>query len=201
MARYTGPRSKIARRFREPIYGPDKALEKKNYPPGMHGVSKKRGKQSEYAVQLQEKQKVKYMYGILERQFAKIFDSASRASGKTGEVLLQLIESRLDNMVYRMGIAPTRASARQFINHGHIEVNGIVSNIASRILRPGDLVRVRERSKVIPGIVTSVASTANSYSWIEFNKDRMEGKFISIPERSQIPENIREQLIVELYSK
>ncbi len=201
MARYTGPRSKIARRFREPIFGPDKALEKKNYPPGMHGLSKKRGKQSEYSVQLQEKQKVKYIYGLLERQFAKTFDRASRAKGITGEVLLQLMESRLDNVIYRMGIAPTRRAARQFVSHKHIMVNGTIVNIPSYSLKPGDTIEVREKAKVLEAITNSIASSANQFPWIEFDRTKMAGKFISAPERVQIPENIKEQLIVELYSK
>lgn len=201
MARYIGPKSKIARKFKEPIFGPDKVLEKKNYPPGMHGLSKKRAKQSEYAIQLREKQKVKYTYGILERQFAKIYTMAQTAHGVTGEVLLQLIESRLDNVVYRMGIAPSRSGARQLVGHRHITVNGAVVNIPSYILKAGDTVAVRERSKVLEVITISLAGSNNSYSWMDFDKTAMSGKFISAPERLQIPENIKEQLIVELYSK
>jgi small subunit ribosomal protein S4 len=201
MARYTGPKSRIARRFNEPIFGPDKALEKKNYPPGMHGVASKRSKQSEYAVQLKEKQKAKYTYGILERQFEKIYHNAQRSHGVTGEVLLQLIESRLDNVVYRLGIAPTRSGARQLVGHRHITVNGAVVNIASYVLKPGDIVAVRERSKTMEVIANAVSGASNSYPWMEFNKETMIGKFISVPERAQIPENIKEQLIVELYSK
>ncbi|MBA3706691.1 MAG: 30S ribosomal protein S4 [Bacteroidetes bacterium] len=201
MARYIGPKSRIARKFKEPIFGPDKALEKKNYPPGMHGLSKKRSKQSEYAVQLQEKQKAKYTYGILERQFAKTYTMAQRAHGVTGEVLLQLIESRLDNVVYRMGISPTRSGARQLVGHRHITVNGSVVNIASYILKPGDTVAVRERSKTLEVINNAVSGASNKYPWMDFDKTSMTGKFISIPERVQIPENIKEQLIVELYSK
>ena len=201
MARYIGPKSKIARKFKEPIFGPDKVLEKKNYPPGQHGLSKKRGKQSEYAVQLQEKQKAKYTYGILERQFAKIYNMAQRAHGVTGEVLLQLIESRIDNVVYRMGIAPTRSGARQLVGHRHITVNGNVVNIPSYILKPGDTVAVRERSKTLEVINNSVAGATNKYPWMDFDKTSMTGKYISVPERLQIPENIKEQLIVELYSK
>ena len=201
MARYIGPKSKIARKFKEPIFGPDKALEKKNYPPGMHGLSKKRSKQSEYAVQLQEKQKAKYTYGILERQFAKIYTMAQRAHGVTGEVLLQLIESRVDNVVYRMGIAPTRSGARQLVGHNHITVNGKVVNIPSYILKAGDTVGVRERSKTLEVINNSVSGATNQYPWMDFDKTSMTGKFISVPERIQIPENIKEQLIVELYSK
>lgn len=201
MARYTGPKSKIARKFKEPIFGPDKALEKKNYPPGQHGLSKKRAKQSEYAVQLMEKQKAKYTYGILEKQFARTFDKASRSHGITGEVLLQLIESRLDNVVYRLGIAPTRRAARQLVSHAHIVVNGNVVNIPSYTLKPGDVVSVREKSQTLEAIVNSVSGTVNKYPWLEFDRSSMSGKFINRPERSQIPENIKEQLIVELYSK
>jgi small subunit ribosomal protein S4 len=201
MARYIGPKSRIARKFKEPIFGPDKVLEKKNYPPGQHGLSKKRSKQSEYAVQLQEKQKAKYTYGILERQFAKIYHMAQRAHGVTGEVLLQLIESRLDNVVYRMGIAPTRDGARQLVGHRHITVNGSVVNIASYILKPGDVVGVRERSKSLEVINNSLSGATNQFPWIDFDKSTMTGKFINVPERLQIPENIKEQLIVELYSK
>ena len=201
MARYIGPKSKIARKFKEPIFGPDKALEKRNYPPGQHGMAKKRAKQSEYAVQLQEKQKVKYTYGILERQFAKIFNLAASAKGITGEVLLQLIESRLDNVVYRMGVSPSRSGARQLVSHCHITVNGKVVNVPSYILRPGDQVAVRERSKSLEAISNSVASASNKYPWIDFDKSSLTGKYINRPERAQIPENIKEQLIVELYSK
>ena len=201
MARYIGPKSRIARKFKEPIFGPDKALEKKNYPPGMHGLSKKRSKQSEYAVQLQEKQKAKYTYGILERQFAKTYSMAQRAHGVTGEVLLQLIESRLDNVVYRMGIAPTRDGARQLVGHRHITVNGAVVNIPSFILKAGDTIGVRERSKTLEVINNAVSGASNKYPWMDFDKTSMTGKFIAIPERAQIPENIKEQLIVELYSK
>ena len=201
MARYIGPKSKIARKFKEPIFGPDKALEKKNYPPGQHGLAKKRAKQSEYAVQLMEKQKVKYTYGILEKQFANIFDKASRAKGITGEVLLQLIEARLDNVVYRLGIAPSRSAARQLVGHRHITVNGSVVNIPSYILKPGDKVAVREKSKSLEAIASSVSGSTNPYPWMDFNKSSMEGTFISLPDRTQIPENIKEQLIVELYSK
>lgn len=201
MARYTGPKSKIARKFKEPIFGPDKALEKKNYPPGQHGLSKKRAKQSEYAIQLQEKQKAKYTYGILERQFAKTFNKASRLPGITGEVLLQLIESRLDNVVYRMGIAPSRRAARQVVSHAHVTVNDVVVNVPSYTLKPGDVVAVREKSRSLEAIVNSLASSVNKYPWLDFDKSNFTGKFINRPERSQIPENIKEQLIVELYSK
>jgi small subunit ribosomal protein S4 len=201
MARYTGPKSKIARKFREPIFGPDKALEKKNYPPGQHGAAKKRAKQSEYAVQLQEKQKAKYTYGILEKQFARTFDKASRSHGITGEVLLQLIESRLDNVVYRLGIAPTRRAARQLVSHAHITVNGNTVNIASYTLKPGDVVGVREKSKSLEVITSAVSGAVNKHPWLDFDRAALTGKFLSRPERSQIPENIKEQLIVELYSK
>jgi small subunit ribosomal protein S4 len=201
MARYIGPKSRIARRFNEPIFGPDKVLEKKNYPPGMHGVASKRAKHSEYAVQLREKQKAKYTYGILERQFEKTYHDAQKSHGVTGEVLLQLIESRLDNVVYRMGISPTRSGARQLVGHRHITVNGNVVNVASYVLKPGDTIAVRERSKTLEVISSVVAGSTNSNPWLEFDKTTMTGKFISVPERSQIPENIKEQLIVELYSK
>jgi small subunit ribosomal protein S4 len=201
MARYTGPKSKIARKFREAIYGPDKVLTKKNYPPGQHGQSKKRAKTSEYAIQLLEKQKAKYTYGILEKQFARIFDRALRAKGITGENLLKFIEARLDNVVYRMGIAPTRDGARQLVSHRHITVNGSVVNIPSYTLKPGDVIAVREKSKSLEVIATSVAGRTNKFSWIEFNNGSLSGTFLNMPEREQIPENIREQLIVELYSK
>jgi small subunit ribosomal protein S4 len=201
MARYRGPQSKIARKFREPIFGPDKALEKKNYPPGMHGLAKKRAKQSEYAVQLQEKQKAKYTYGILEKQFANIFDRASRAHGVTGEVLIQLIELRLDNTVYRLGIAPTRMAARQIVSHRHITVNGKVVNIPSYTLKVGDIVAVREKSKSLEVINHSISSNSRSFPWLDWNSDKNEGKLIAVPARSEVPENIKEQLIVELYSR
>src|SRR5690606_26365623 len=189
MARYTGPKSKIARKFREPIFGPDKALEKKNYPPGQHGAGKKRAKQSEYAIQLMEKQKAKYTYGILEKQFARTFDRASRSHGITGEVLLQLIESRLDNVVYRLGIAPSRRGARQLVSHAHITVNGNVVNIASYTLKPFYVVGVRGRSKSLEIIVNSVAGTVNIHAWLDFDKSTLSVKFINRPERSQIPDN------------
>lgn len=201
MARYIGPKSKIARKFREAIYGPDKYLNKKNYPPGQHGQSKKRAKMSEYAVQLLEKQKAKYTYGILERQFAKIFDRASRAKGITGENLLKLIEARLDNVVYRMGLAQSRSAARQLVSHRHITVNGSIVNIPSYTLKAGDVIAVREKSKSLEVITNSLAGNANRFSWIEFDATNLTGKFLNYPEREQIPENIREQLIVELYSK
>ncbi len=201
MARYTGPKSKIARRFKEPIFGPDKALEKKPYPPGQHGLAKKRSKVSEYGVQLAEKQKAKYTYGILERQFERMFHMAKKTNGITGEVLLQLCESRLDNVVFRLGIAPTRSGARQLVGHRHITVNSEVVNIASYLVKPGDVVAVREKSKSHEAIVTSVSGATNKYSWLDFDTKHMTGKFINRPERQQIPENIKEQLIVELYSK
>jgi len=202
MARYTGPKSKIARRFREPIFGPDKALERKNYPPGMHGVSKRRGKQSEYAIQLQEKQKAKYTYGVLERQFANLFVKAASKEGITGENLLRFLEARLDNAVFRLGIAPTRSGARQLVGHKHITVNGEVVNIPSYSVRPGDIIAVRERSKTLEIISASVAGRKlNKYSWLEWDANELTGKFLNYPSRDEIPENIKEQLIVELYSK
>jgi small subunit ribosomal protein S4 len=202
MARYTGPKSKIARKFREPIFGPDKALEKKNYPPGQHGASKRRGKQSEYAIQLLEKQKAKYTYGVLERQFSNLFVKAASKQGITGEIFLKLLEARLDNVVYRLGIATSRAAARQLVSHKHITVNGSVVNIPSYSLRPGDVVAVRERSQTLEAITNSVAGrTVNKFSWLEWNAKELTGTFLSYPERSDIPENIKENLIVELYSK
>jgi small subunit ribosomal protein S4 len=202
MARYTGPTTKIARKFGEPIFGPDKVLEKKNYPPGMHGINKKRKKVSEYGIQLQEKQKAKFTYGVLEKQFANTFKKASRMQGVTGEILLQLLESRLDNVVYRMGIAPTRAAARQLVTHKHVTVNGKVVNIPSYSLKSGDLVGVREKSKSLEAITDSLASNRHTqYSWLEWDGTQYVGKFLNNPERSDIPENIKEQLIVELYSK
>jgi small subunit ribosomal protein S4 len=201
MARYIGPKSKIARKFKDPIFGPDKYFEKKNYPPGQHGQSRRRSKASEYGIQLMEKQKAKYTYGILERQFRNTFVKAARKGGKTGEVLLQLIESRLDNVVYRMGIAPTRSGARQLISHRHITVNGHVVNVPSYELRPGDIVAVRERSKSLEVILNCVGSRSNPYAWMEWDSASLTGKFMSYPEREMIPENIKEQLIVELYSK
>ncbi|MBP1645777.1 MAG: ribosomal protein [Bacteroidetes bacterium] len=201
MARYIGPKTKIARKFREPIFGFDKTLDKKNYRPGQHGQSKRRAKQSEYGIQLNEKQKAKYTYGILERQFRNIFDKASRKGGITGVVLLQLIESRLDNVVYRFGIAKTRDQARQLVSHRHILVNGELVNIPSYMLKPGDVVSVRERSKSLQIVTDSLEGTVNRYSWLDFDRSQMSGKFMNYPERSDIPENINEQLIVELYSK
>ena len=201
MARYTGPRVRISRKFGEPILGDNKALQKKNYPPGMHGKTKKR-KVSEYATQLAEKQKAKYIYGLLERQFAKLFDKATRKKGVTGEVLLQLLEARLDNTVYRLGIAPTRRAARQLVLHKHILVNGDVVNISSYTLKPGDQVEVRERSKSLEVITNSLSiQGAKKYNWLEWDNSEMTGKLINVPPRTDIPENINEQLIVELYSK
>ena len=201
MARYTGPRSRISRKFGEPILGDSKALQKKNYAPGMHGRGKKR-KQSEYATQLAEKQKAKYIYGLLERQFAKLFDKASRKKGVTGELLLQLLEARLDNTVYRLGIAPTRRAARQLVSHKHITVNGDIVNIPSYTLRPGDKIGVREKSKSLEAITISLSvQGARKYAWLEWDNAELEGKLIHLPVREDIPENINEQLIVELYSK
>lgn len=202
MARYTGPKSKIARRFRDPIFGPDKSLERRSYGPGQHGPSKRRGgKQSEYAIQLGEKQKAKYTYGILERQFANMFDKASRMKGITGENLLQLCEARLDNMVYRFGISPTRRGARQLVSHKHITVNGEVVNIPSYAVRPGDVVSVREKSKSLEAINDSLTASNKKYDWLDWDKTSMCGKVLNLPAREMIPENIKEQLIVELYSK
>jgi small subunit ribosomal protein S4 len=201
MARYTGPRSKIARKFREPIFGPDKALQKKNYAPGQHGSTKRNNKRSEYAIQLMEKQKAKYIYGVLERQFAKTFEKASHKKGRTGENLLKFLEARLDNTVYRMGISPTRAGARQLVSHRHITVNGEVVNVPSYALRPGDVIAVREKSKTLEAITSSVTGRTNKFNWLEFDNQSLSGKFIDFPQRDQIPENIKEQLIVELYSK
>jgi small subunit ribosomal protein S4 len=202
MARYTGPKSRIARKFGEPIYGPDKHLDRKNFPPGQHGMTKKRKKTSEYGLQLREKQKAKYTYGVLERQFHKTFEKASRSKGVTGEVLLQMLEARLDNVVYRLGVAPSRASARQLVSHRHITVNGGVVNIPSFQMKPGDIIGVREKSKSLETIVGSL--TTRKYSklpWLEWDDAQMAGKFMSVPERTDIPEDIKEQLIVELYSK
>lgn len=202
MARYTGPKSRIARKFGDPIYGPDKYLDRKNFPPGQHGLNKKRKKTSEYGIQLREKQKAKYTYGVLERQFRNAFEKASRAKGVTGEVLLQILESRLDNVVYRLGIAPSRASARQLVSHRHITVNGAVVNIPSFQLKAGDIIGVREKSKSLEVIVEALTTRRPSrLSWLEWDEAQMAGKFMNIPLRSDIPEDINEQLIVELYSK
>ena len=202
MARYTGPKTKIARRFNEAIFGADKALEKRPYGPGQHGPAKRRGgKKSEYAIQLAEKQKAKYTYGILERQFSNLFEKASRLKGITGENLLQLCESRLDNTVYRLGISPSRRGARQLVSHRHITVNGEVVNIPSYTLKVGDVVGVREKSKSLESIGSSLSSTSKRYDWLDWNPADMAGKFLATPSRDMIPENIKEQLIVELYSK
>ena len=201
MARYTGPKTKIARKFGEPIFGDDKVLAKKNYPPGQHGVNKRR-KLSEYGTQLREKQKAKYTYGVLEKQFRNLFDKATRTKGVKGEVLLQLLESRLDNIVYRLGIAPTRAAARQLVLHRHITVDGEVVNIASYSVKPGQVVAVREKSKSLVVIADALAGFNHSkYPWIEWDENVKGGKMLHLPQREDIPENIKEQLIVELYSK
>ena len=201
MARYTGPKTKIARKFGEAIFGDDKNFEKRNYPPGQHGNARRRGKKSEYAIQLMEKQKAKYTYGILERQFSNLFKKASASQGITGEILLQLCESRLDNVVYRMGISKSRSGARQLVSHRHITVNGDIVNIPSYSLKEGDVVAVREKSKSLVAIEDALASTNNVFEWLTFNNDTKTGTFVKAPERLQIPENIKEQLIVELYSK
>jgi len=203
MARYKGPKQKKARAFGEPIYGFSKAFEKKKYPPGQHGNSRRRKQRSDYAIQLMEKQKVKYTYGVLERQFRNMFEKASHKHGVTGTVLLQFLEARLDNAVYRLGIAPTRRAARQLVNHRHIVVNGVLTNIPSCHLRPGDVIEVRGQSKDSPFIKEQIGkkTEVKKFGWLEFNPDRMRGVFLSYPEREQIPEKINEQLIVELYSK
>lgn len=201
MARYRGPKTKIARRFNEPIFGPSKALQKKSYPPGQHGRNRRR-KQSEYAIQLGEKQKAKYTYGVLEKQFANLFDKASRRSGITGEILLQLLESRLDNTIFRLGVAPTRRAARQLVLHKHIVVNGTIVNVPSFSLRVGDVISVRERSKSLEIVTNSLATHgAKRFPWLEWDGSEMTGKVVALPQRDEIPENINEQLIVELYSK
>ena len=201
MARYIGPKTKIARKFGDPIFGPDKYLQKKNYPPGQHGVSKRRGKKSEYAIQLSEKQKAKYTYGILEKQFSNLFKKASKSKMVTGEALLVFCESRLDNTVFRLGMSSTRSGARQLVSHKHITVNGSVVNIPSYSLRPGDIISIREKSKSLECITNSLSINKEIVEWLEWNPDNMNGKYLNFPERSQIPENIQEQLIVELYSK
>lgn len=201
MARYRGPKTKIARKMGEPIFGPDSSFEKRKYPPGQHGNNRRRGKKSEYAVQLQEKQKAKYTYGILERQFARMFDKASRSKGITGEVLLQLCESRLDNVVYRLGLGKTRDGARQLVSHRHITVNGDIVNIPSYQVKVGDVIGVREKSKSLVVIEEALSAKSTDYTWFEWNGSKMEGTFMSVPNRDAIPENIKEQLIVELYSK
>jgi len=201
MARYTGPKTKIARKFGEAIFGEDKNFEKRNFPPGQHGNARRRGKKSEYATQLMEKQKAKYTYGILERQFSNLFKKAQSSSGITGEILLQLCESRLDNVVYRMGISNSRSGARQLVSHRHITVNGEIVNIPSYSLKEGDVVAVREKSKSLTAIESALASNSNVFEWLTWNSDTKTGTFVKVPERLQIPENIKEQLIVELYSK
>ena len=201
MARYIGPKTKIARKFGEAIFGDDKSLEKRNYPPGQHGNNRRRGKKSEYAIQLMEKQKAKYIYGILEKQFRNLFKRASRSKGVTGEVLLQLCESRLDNIVFRMGISNKRAGARQLVSHRHITVNGRVVNIPSYILKSGDVVSVREKSKSLNIILENNEKNNSNYEWLNWNNKSFEGTLVAPPKREQIPENIKEQLIVELYSK
>ena len=201
MARYTGPKSKFARKFGEAIYGPDKYLEKKNYPPGAHGNNRRRRKKSDYGVQLMEKQKAKYTYGMLERQFENLFKRASSKSGITGELLLQFCEARLDNVVYRLGIASSRAAARQLVTHRHITVGGEVCNIPSRSIKPGEKVAVREKSKALETISESVAANSCDSAWLSWNPSSLEGEFMHYPTRDEIPENINEQLIVELYSK
>lgn len=204
MARYRGPKTKKARSFGEAIFGPSRAFDKKKHPPGQHGNTRRRKQKSDYALQLMEKQKAKYTYGVLERQFRNLFDSASRKSGVTGEVLLQFLEARLDNTVFRLGLAPTRRGARQLVSHKHIMVNGVLNNVPSTQLRPGDVVSVRGKSKGLEAIQDSFGnrrSDVRRFAWLELNTDKMEGKFIAYPDREQIPENINEQLIVELYSK
>ncbi|NPA42961.1 MAG: 30S ribosomal protein S4 [Chlorobi bacterium] len=201
MARYRGPKTKIARRFGDPIFGPDKYFERRKYPPGQHGLMRKRRKKSQYAIQLDAKMKAKHIYGVLERQFKNTFKKAAQAGGNTGEVLLQLLESRLDNVVYRLGIAPTRRAARQLVSHKHITVNGRVVNIPSYTLRPGDKVGVRTKSKSLEVIQESLANRTNQYDWLTWDDEKMEGTFVTVPTREQIPENIEEHLIVELYSK
>ena len=203
MARYTGPSTKIARKFGEPIYGPDKYFEKRNYAPGQHGTSRKRARKgTDYGTQLKEKQKVKYMYGVLERQFHNTYDKASRMAGQKGENLLFLLESRLDNLVYRLGFAPTRPAARQLVLHGHITLDGVVSHVPSTIVKAGQTIAVRERSKSLEVIVNSVAAgTASKYSWLQLDPKALVGKYLNVPTRAEIPENINEQLIVDLYSK
>tara|TARA_R110002126_G_scaffold78829_2_gene196103 strand:- start:23522 stop:24127 length:606 start_codon:yes stop_codon:yes gene_type:complete len=201
MARYTGPKTKISRKFGEAIFGEDKNFEKRNFPPGQHGNARRRGKKSEYATQLMEKQKAKYTYGILERQFSNLFKKASASQGITGEILLQLCESRLDNVVYRMGVSNSRSGARQLVSHRHITVNGEIVNVPSYSLKEGDVVAVREKSKSLVAIEDALATSSNVYEWLTWNNDTKSGTFVKTPERLQIPENIKEQLIVELYSK
>ena len=201
MARYIGPKTKISRKFGEAIFGDDKYFERRKYAPGQHGNSRRRGNLSDYGVQLKEKQKAKFIYGLLERQFRNLFEKASRKEGITGEILLQFLESRLDNVVFRMGIASTRNQARQFVGHKHITVNGNLVNIPSFVVKPGDIIAVREKSKALEAINNSVAASKNTFEWIQFDSEKLEGKFLDLPTREQIPENIEEHLIVELYSK
>lgn len=201
MARYRGPKSKISRRFKEAIFGPDKALERRPYGPGQHGNNRRRKKDSEYSIQLAEKQKAKYTYGILEKQFSNLFKQANASQGITGEILLQLCERRLDNIVFRLGISPTRRGARQLVSHRHITVNGTIVNIPSYRLRPGDVVGVREKSKSMPVVTNALSANNQNHDWLDWNTQNMTGTFITVPSRDQIPENIKEQLIVELYSK
>ena len=201
MARYTGPKTKISRKFGEPLFGEDRTLEKKNYPPGQHGNSKRRSKKSEYAIQLMEKQKAKYTYGILEKQFKNIYDKANKGKGITGELLLQLCESRLDNVVFRMGLSNSRSGARQLVSHRHITVNGGIVNIPSYSLKPGDIVAVREKSKSLETIERALSNSSSVFAWITWNSDQMQGTYVSVPARIQNPENINEQFILELYSK
>jgi small subunit ribosomal protein S4 len=201
MARYTGPKTKKARRFNEPIFGPSKVLKRKSYPPGQHGRGRRK-KQSEYATQLLEKQKTKYTYGVLEKQFRNIFERAARKQGITGVNLLQLLESRLDNTVYRLGLAPTRRGARQMVSHKHILVNGVITNIPSFTVKPGDIISIASKSKGSSFIVDNMAGKQQArFSWLEWDSSQMQGKMVSMPDREEIPENIKEQLIVELYSK
>ena len=201
MARYTGQKTKIARKFGEAIFGDDKSFEKRNFPPGQHGNAKRRGKKSEYAIQLMEKQKAKFTYGILERQFRNLFEKASRSKGVTGEALLQLCESRLDNVVYRFGLSPSRSGARQLVSHRHITINGSIVNIPSYQVKVGDIVGIREKSKSLNIIIEANGKDASAYEWLSWNREQLQGTYVSVPERIQIPENIKEQLIVELYSK
>jgi len=202
MARYTGPKTRIARAFGEPIFGTDKYFEKKNYPPGQHGLTKKRKKTTEYGIQLKEKQKAKYTYGVLERQFAKLFDQAQRTKGVTGEVLLQLLESRLDNVVFRLGLAPSRDAARQLVSHKHVTVNGDVVNIPSFQVKPGDIISIREKSRSLEVVTSAINSLRHTtYGWLEWDGESTSGKFLNVPPRADIPETINEQFIVELYSK
>ena len=201
MARYTGPKTKIARKFGEAIFGDDKSFEKRNFPPGQHGNAKRRGKKSEYAIQLMEKQKAKFTYGILERQFRNLFEKACRSIGVTGEALLQLCESRLDNVVYRFGLSPSRSGARQLVSHRHITINGSIVNIPSYQVKVGDIVGIREKSKSLNIIIEANGKDASAYEWLSWNREQLQGTYVSVPERIQIPENIKEQLIVELYSK